>query len=807
MSVIIKEDIFNCFETEEQAIKMAEKLKQLSQSKNLDKNLCNLVIDSILEIIDQPKKIIQKFHALRLLSESSKLSIGEIINGINKSKKLLDRLEQLALVDKDLNEQYRGQHLFDRQADPKYQKLFYQLNLECLSFWGTKHRVAQNNKLTNFGEKLFNLNEKGVQTLTQFPIMNKMSSQIQSPQIPQQQQLQKQQSEMDQSEANNLYQEIFSEVTGLVQEVEQNIKDNEEPNEFTETILGQNKDQAKQLKRKLDDLMAKGKVHLKQGQLNQVTGFDSFLTTLIQNLTDAEKEAFEENAYKIFRYNVMVATNKYTGVRVPPKPPGLGGPEVKNPDKQQTVKQEPAKLEPVKQQETIKQQKPYEQDYEQQRYEQPRQEQYQNRQDPTQSRQNVQRQEPKQDQRQKVQDSRYTPTQAPNSAYQPKLTSSVNNLTYQPPPQQKYQQPPPQQKQILQSKPQQNQNVQQSRYLQPPQNQQQNLKNSRGIIRSENKTNNRQKNPQFEVRVEDDQDNISRSTQNEGLYYPMMNKEFNVQAYQGQFIPFDENPFHAFHQIFIEERKMRRIKNGNLRRMAAIIETNVIQIGFNSNLIYHEIFNKYFLRIELAFGNKTESLFHNFNVAYYGDTSVGIWCKDPTFTKSVKNQRGEEGYYIEEHQQMLQQLCINYNRIPYETISGKVTFQDDFNKYEVEFIVPCLLTQFFHLRDIDEQTFINKWNFKEKYIMKSEVVEINSKILRDHSTINNYFPGILDLTQDQNVYEYGMQFTLNSPNIEYMLKVIIFANKTILFQIIPYQSYLTQAEHILHTLVFLFGQI
>ena len=31
--------------------------------------------------------------------------------------------------------------------------------------------------------------------------------------------------------------------------------------------------------------------------------------------------------------------------------------------------------------------------------------------------------------------------------------------------------------------------------------------------------------------------------------------------------------------------------------------------------------------------------------------------------------------------------------------------------------------------------------------MKSEVVEINSKILRDHSTINNYFPGILDLTQ------------------------------------------------------------
>ena len=29
----------------------------------------------------------------------------------------------------------------------------------------------------------------------------------------------------------------------------------------------------------------------------------------------------------------MVATNKYTGTRVPPKPPGLGGAEVKNPDK------------------------------------------------------------------------------------------------------------------------------------------------------------------------------------------------------------------------------------------------------------------------------------------------------------------------------------------------------------------------------------------------------------------------------------------------------------------------------------------
>ena len=36
MSVIIKEDIINCFETEEQAIKMAERLKQLNQSKNLN---------------------------------------------------------------------------------------------------------------------------------------------------------------------------------------------------------------------------------------------------------------------------------------------------------------------------------------------------------------------------------------------------------------------------------------------------------------------------------------------------------------------------------------------------------------------------------------------------------------------------------------------------------------------------------------------------------------------------------------------------------------------------------------------------
>ena len=39
--------------------------------------------------------------------------------------------------------------------------------------------------------------------------------------------------------------------------------------------------------------------------------------------------------------------------------------------------------------------------------------------------------------------------------------------------------------------------------------------------------------------------------------------------------------------------------------------------------------------------------------------------------------------------------------------------------------------------------------------MKSEVVEINSKILRDHSTINNYFTGILDLT-------HGIMFLINN---------------------------------------------
>lgn len=76
------------------------------------------------------------------------------------------------------------------------------------------------------------------------------------------------------------------------------------------------------------------------------------------------------------------------------------------------------------------------------------------------------------------------------------------------------------------------------------------------------------------------------------------------KIYEGQFIPYDDRNFSIFDEIYTNNG-ISRIKRANLKNRYSIFESHEIQIGFDSNLIYHEITNRYYLRIRLCFGNKT----------------------------------------------------------------------------------------------------------------------------------------------------------------------------------------------------------
>lgn len=113
--------------------------------------------------------------------------------------------------------------------------------------------------------------------------------------------------------------------------------------------------------------------------------------------------------------------------------------------------------------------------------------------------------------------------------------------------------------------------------------------------------------------------------------------------------------------------------------------------------------------------------------------------------------------------------------------------------------------------------FRQKWHYKKKQIIKSEIVELNPKIVRSPMVFKRYFPQLIELTdlgeflnqgQDQSEYQdmkLGGVFTLQSPQIEFMLKIIIRPNLTGVFKVIPFQKYQSQGEQVLQNLVFIFG--
>lgn len=62
-----------------------------------------------------------------------------------------------------------------------------------------------------------------------------------------------------------------------------------------------------------------------------------------------------------------------------------------------------------------------------------------------------------------------------------------------------------------------------------------------------------------------------------------------------------------------------------IKEKASVFESPQIQVGVLSKLIYHEMTNRYFLKLLVVVGNKTSEPMHNCELEYDGHYSMSMW--------------------------------------------------------------------------------------------------------------------------------------------------------------------------------------
>ncbi|CAD8158415.1 unnamed protein product [Paramecium octaurelia] len=778
--VVTNEEIRGGFQGEEDLENLVDKVKKENDEGNYKK-----VVEAIQDLFQQEGQSKQKYFAMKLMMLLSKKQL--FINSFIKAKNLFDIFGELALCDYQKPYELRGFKIFGAKEDQFYCQGFYDLLMECISYWGTKYAADQKGNPTIFGrlfEKLINQGVKPKVDLQHFELTKEQIEKLKSFSVPtEQQKLKNNMNDYSLEDLKKMYQEMFSQTNDLVESLEQNLKGEDQATEIMDQLMENACNDAEKIKPNLELLHARQN-ELGEGQRKQIGYRFKIITTLIEAHKAMRAEGFTNESYQIFRYDVLQATREITGSEKPKPPANYGKPPQQQPIPQPDIKVQPQQVQkPPQQPEKRQAQQP-----------QPYQSKY-----PPEKEQDIQKTI--------KQSVPYNPQNQPN--YQPQ-TYARNPQ----PQQQQYQQPKQQNQPYYQ--PSQPYQQPEKRVQQPPPFKKLPIARSYDYHQSPNKDQN----------FEDNYDNKSQSSQQTGKEFYMKGQlGLEQQVYEGQFIPYDDRNFTIFEEIYNTDSGISRIKRANLKSRYSIFESLEIQIGFDSNLIYHEITNRYYLRIRLCFGNKTQQILQNFQYQFEGDTCMGLWTQDPIHQHSPIIQTDQLGRLVlNPKQQMYIPICLNYNRVPYQVISGRFSYEiaNDEEGRTSHFILPCLLTKFMSFRDTTKDSFLARWEYKSKSILKSEQVQLNSRIVNSRNDIFKHFGtnNILILHDEEDLLtsdanqmlkktemvgsEFGLVFTLSSPQIEFLLKIILFPNQTVLFQIIPYSSYQTQAEAILHTLVFLF---
>ncbi|CAK77198.1 unnamed protein product (macronuclear) [Paramecium tetraurelia] len=152
--VVTNEEIMEGFLGEDALQNLVDKLKSENEVSNF-----KLVVERIQDLFAQQGQSKQKYFAMKLIMLFSKKQL--FINSFIKAKNLFDIFGELALCDKDKPYEERAYKIFGAKEDPSFSQSFYDILMECISYWGTKYAADQKGNPTIFAKLLEKLCNQG----------------------------------------------------------------------------------------------------------------------------------------------------------------------------------------------------------------------------------------------------------------------------------------------------------------------------------------------------------------------------------------------------------------------------------------------------------------------------------------------------------------------------------------------------------------------------------------------------------------------------------------------------------------------
>ncbi|KRX00517.1 Coatomer/clathrin adaptor appendage, Ig-like subdomain [Pseudocohnilembus persalinus] len=294
--------------------------------------------------------------------------------------------------------------------------------------------------------------------------------------------------------------------------------------------------------------------------------------------------------------------------------------------------------------------------------------------------------------------------------------------------------------------------------------------------------------------------------------FPMKNKQIiDERIYEGRQINYDTTIQDLVESSGLNPSTIRKFKMSNLKTKSVLLDTKEVQFGVKTQLIFDYLSSRNHLLVQIFIGNKTQEPIQDISLEFFGDHTSELWKKQSSDIDSV----------LPAGKQQKLEFMVQYNNCPYDLINGE--FQaliQNTKEAQQKFFIPMLLTKFMIFKETDPFVFKSKWNMKKDQAIKTEFFTVNTRIVRQPNDFIKFFQKSIEFTsvqeflsQKQQVngeelkyYEVGGIFELNTPDIEFLLKITVRPNLTAIIQIIPFSSYIRIAEHVLHHLQYVFSK-
>ena len=246
---------------------------------------------------------------------------------------------------------------------------------------------------------------------------------------------------------------------------------------------------------------------------------------------------------------------------------------------------------------------------------------------------------------------------------------------------------------------------------------------------------------------------------------------------------------------------MQQFKISCLKPKSLLFENDSIQIGVTASLVQDYASSKNMVKLMMYYGNKLDSDITNFRVSLTEGLNLNVIAK-PQSVESL----------IAAGKQIKQQLLISFSSVPFSCLQLNCEGLFGGNYSLFSFPLPNLLVKFMEFKYIEVDEYAQKWNNLEDCLLKTEPIQLDPTLVKSAYDFKKYFSYLIDL-QPKDEYEFvqgkkGIKFggliELETPNVEYLLKVNVLPSNDVVFQVATQRQHHATARYLLQTLVFLF---